>query len=542
MCICSTLWTIYNVLHIFLFWTSCTLSYRLNNIKFNNVNGTKTFFNPSLIDRKNISYTSNFQLFDVLNHPAHENNNYLQHNENRLTYDDVLNDLKTQEVRVRFAPSPTGPLHIGSLRTYIYNYIFAKKNKGKLILRIDDTDSSRNNQDSLKDIFSSLNWIGLVWDEGVHRLNGDMYYQSNRKEIYKKFAQKLIDNNKAYYCFCRENIFTKFLSKIFKIKFNYKCKKCPKLSQNEIKTKLKNLKFIILLRSEGDDFDDFILVRRNGVSTYNFSSSVDDVLMNVTHIIRGSEHTNNLHKQEYLFNLLDYKCPKFVHLPLLHDEQKTKLSKRNPNSKDYTVKNLRLNGICRLPLINYLTFLGTRFISSNEIYEVADIIKMFSFDLLNNEPAVFDYKKLLHLNRKYINNLSIEEFKSEILSFQQFYNENKETEEDEMNTSLIMDQLLEIYQKRLVTLRDYFNLVNSALGYNYENLTKNKDEELDSGFKEWLKFELNLIFEKSKNSVDLHANFANLVNEAMVSGKKNLKHLRFLLTGEEVGPSLIDLV
>eukprot|EP00375_Theileria_parva_P003563 XP_766248.1 glutamyl-tRNA synthetase [Theileria parva strain Muguga] len=472
MCVCSTLWTIYNVLHIFLLLTPYTLSYRFNNINFNNVNGSKSFFNPCFINRKNSTTQPKLQLSNHSNPPTHDNSANLPHNENRLTYDNFLSDFRSEEVRVRFAPSPTGPLHIGSLRTYIYNYIFAKKNNGKLILRIDDTDSSRNNQNSLKDIFSSLNWIGLGWDEGVNRLNGDMYYQSNRKEIYKKFAQKLIDSNKAYYCFCKENFFTKFLGRIFKFKFNYKCKKCSKLSQNEIKAKLKNLKFIILLRSEGDEFDDFILVRRNGVSTYNFSSCVDDVLMNVSHIIRGSEHTTNLHKQQYLFKLLDYKCPKFVHLPLLHDEQKTKLSKRNPNSKDYTITQL-----------------------SNEIYEVGDIIKMFSFDLLNNEPAVFDYKKLLHLNRRYINSLSIEGLKSEILNFAQFYNENNE-EGGRMNTSLVMDQLLEIYQKRLVTLSDYFNLVNSALSYNYENLTKNKDEELDPEFKVWLKFELNLIFEK----------------------------------------------
>ncbi|UKK00548.2 glutamate--tRNA ligase [Theileria orientalis] len=451
-------------------------------------------------------------------------------------------------------------LHIGSLRTYIYNYLFAKKHYGTLILRIDDTDKSRNVPGSLEDIISVLRWIGLDWDEGVYKSKEDhFYYQSNRNDIYKVFAEKLVDNNDAYYCFCKESLVSKLLQKWFNIKFEKTEDKCLYLTEKEVENKLnKGNEYAIKLKSYNDEFDDFVLIRSNGCATYNFSSCVDDYLMKITHIIRGSDHTFNTNKQKLIFKLMKVKHPEFISVPLIVDENQLKLSKRT--NKSLTVQHIILDGICPLPLINYLTLLGTEYSHHKNIYEIDELMDKFTFNITNSS---FNYDKLLHLNKMYLHNISNKVFLKELNKYYE-YNEKhinggtdngkeKTTMNSKTNTeknmsewlkkAWIREEFVDIYKTRVNTLKEYFLNVKSSLDYDYENIRSNIGE-YEEDLKKWIKEELMLLMEKRKNIIDLHIKFIQLLKEMGESENKVkiLQLMRFLLTGETVGPSLMDMV
>ncbi|UKJ88142.2 glutamate--tRNA ligase [Theileria orientalis] len=479
------------------------------------------------------------------------------HNESYATSE--LED-KYPEVRVRFAPSPTGCLHIGSLRTYIYNYLFAKKHYGTLILRIDDTDRSRNVPGSLEDIISVLRWIGLDWDEGVYKSEEDyFYYQSNRNDIYRIFAEKLVDSNDAYYCFCKESLISKLLQKWFNIKLERTDDKCLHLREKEVENKLnKGHEYAIKLKSYTDEFDDFVLIRSNGCATYNFSSCVDDYLMKITHIIRGSDHTLNTNKQRLIFKLMKVKHPEFISVPLIVDENQLKLSKRT--NKSPTVQQIILDGICQLPLINYLTLLGTEYSHHKNIYEIDELMDKFTFNLANSS---FNYDKLLHLNKIYLHNISNKVFLKELNKYYE-YNEkyisngidcgkekttlNSKTNAEEnvgewLKKAWIREEFVDIYKTRVNTLKEYFLNIKLSLDYDYEKI-KSSLGEYDEDLKKWIKEELILLMEKRKNVIDLHIKFTQLLKEMGESENKVkiLQLMRFLLTGEFAGPSLIDMV
>ncbi|BAM39226.1 uncharacterized protein TOT_010000686 [Theileria orientalis strain Shintoku] len=512
-------WKTIFLTHIFCLLIKHSLSYRINN-KYNHV---KPHIHKSHTLTKDSQRNHLESLFST------DNEGYSN---------SELED-KYPEVRVRFAPSPTGSLHIGSLRTYIYNYLFAKKHYGTLILRLDDTDKSRNVPGSLEDIISVLRWIGLDWDEGVYKSKEDhFYYQSNRNDIYKIFAEKLVDSNDAYYCFCKESLISKLLKKWFNIKFEKTDDKCIYLNKKEVENKLnKGNEYAIKLKSYNDEFDDFVLIRSNGCATYNFSSCVDDYLMKITHIIRGSDHALNANKQRLIFKLLKVKHPEFINVPLIVDENQLKLSKRS--NKSITVHEIILDGICPLPLINYLTLLGTEYSHHKTIYEIDELMDKFTFNLTNSS---FNYDKLLHLNKMYLHNISNKTFLKELNKYYE-YNEKHENNKSEwLKKAWIREEFVDIYKTRVNTLKEYFLNVKSSLDYDYEKIKSNIGE-YDEDLKKWIKEELTLLMDNRKNLIDLHLKFVQLLKEMGESENKVkvLQLMRFLLTGESVGPSLMDM-
>ncbi len=326
------------------------------------------------------------------------------------------------EIRVRFAPSPTGYLHIGSARTAYFNWLFARKEKGIFILRIEDTDVSRHQEEMIATILDSLKWLSFRWDEGPD-IGGDYgpYRQSERNEYYHKYADILLNNKKAYRCFCtteeleqRRKDYTK------KGEFFSYDRKCLELDDEQIKDKLnKNMPFSIRMLSpenkaisftdtvygrievNSNNIDDFIIIRSNKLPTYNFSVVIDDYLMKITHVIRGEDHLSNTPKQLLIYDALNIKPPSFTHLPMILAKSGEKLSKRHGA---ISVEAYRDEGFLPEALKNYLSLLGWAFDEKTTIFSEKDIIKKFSLDTINKKAAKFDYDKLLNINGIYIKN------------------------------------------------------------------------------------------------------------------------------------------
>ena len=323
------------------------------------------------------------------------------------------------ETRVRFAPSPTGHLHIGNVRTAILNWLFAKHSHGKFILRIEDTDLERSGDDYRDQIYEDLKWLGLLWDEGPdiggpHRF----YRQSERLQIYNEYARKLLDEKKAYFCFCTpdelEQMRQESLTSGEDVKYNRKCLHLTETQQQELFAQGKKpairfhvppgkIQFNDLVKGElifeGDSFGDFVIMRSEEMPTYNFAAVVDDGLMEITHVIRGDDHVSNTPKQLLLYKALGFDLPEFAHIPMILGPDKTRLSKRHgATSIDY----YRYRGYLPEAMINFLSLLSWSSISGDEILSIQQLIQEFDFKRISKSAAVFDVEKLNWMNGTYI--------------------------------------------------------------------------------------------------------------------------------------------
>ena len=324
-------------------------------------------------------------------------------------------------IRVRFAPSPTGYLHIGGLRTALYNYLFAKQNNGHLILRIEDTDRTRLVDGAIDNLISTLSWSGIEFDEGPHK-EGDYgpYTQSERLDIYHKHTNQLIKNGNAYPCFYPQDRLETIKSKNIPsdIVAEYD-KRFRDLDIDESIEKMKHENHIIRLKipSKGSisiddtirgniEFDlsliqDQIILKSDGFPTYHLASVIDDHLMKITHVIRGEEWVASLPKHALLYKAFEWEMPTFVHLPLLLNKDKSKLSKRQG---DVAVEDYKLKGFLKDALINYVALLGWHGSDNKEIYNFDELIDSFSINRIKSSGAIFDVKKLIWFNQQYIKN------------------------------------------------------------------------------------------------------------------------------------------
>ena len=336
------------------------------------------------------------------------------------------------KIRVRFAPSPTGFLHVGGLRTALFNYLFARHNNGVFILRIEDTDRTRYVEGATENLISILHWCGLDYDEGPYldeqgRIyqKGDYgpYIQSQRIEIYKKFAEELLKNGYAYRCFCtpqrlEELRKTQLLNKQPPMYDRF----CRNLSQKESDERAKSEPYTIrlkvpdeeivvkdLLRGEvkfdGRLIDDQILLKSDGYPTYHLANVVDDHLMEITHVIRGEEWLSSTPKHILLYKYFGWETPKFVHLPLLLSPDRSKLSKR---SGDVSVEDYKKEGYLPEAIINYVALLGFSTEDSQQFFTKEELIQKFTLERCSESPAIFDKQKLLWMNSEYIRKTDIE--------------------------------------------------------------------------------------------------------------------------------------
>ncbi len=318
--------------------------------------------------------------------------------------------IKTDKIRVRFAPSPTGYLHVGGARVALFNYLLAKKLGGTFILRIEDTDRERSTQAAVDAILDGMKWLGLTWDEGP-------FYQTQRMDLYKKMIQKLLHEKKAYACYCTseelEVMRANLLAAGKKPKYDGRCKtkafdaSKPHTVRFEIPKGTTVIEDLVKgnITIENEEIEDLIIARTDGFPTYNFTAVVDDMDMGITHVIRGDDHVNNMPKQILMGKALGYTIPKFAHLPMILGEDKQKLSKRHGATSVIVYKDM---GFFPHALLNFLVRLGWSY-KDQEIFSMEEMIEKFEIEKVGSSAGVFNTEKLLWLNQHYMKTKPYEE-------------------------------------------------------------------------------------------------------------------------------------
>ena len=341
----------------------------------------------------------------------------------------------TSSVRVRFAPSPTGKLHIGGARTAIYNWAFARANGGTFILRIDDTDPTRSTDENTQIILRAMRWLGLDWDEGPE-VGGDFgpYAQTERLDIYKEAAQKLWDAGRAYPCFCTTEQLAadRAAAQARKDPFQGYQRRCRDLSREEAQARIDaGEPYVLRIKVPADrgdvvihdavhgdvvfdakELDDFVIFRSDGTPTYNFATVVDDAMMGITHVIRGDDHLSNTPRQVMVYEALEAPVPTFAHISMILGADGKKLSKRHGAT---SVEEYRDAGYLSDAFVNYLALLGWSLDGETTVIPRDVLASQFSLERISKNPATFDPKKLDWMNAEYINAMSDADFADKIM-------------------------------------------------------------------------------------------------------------------------------
>ena len=449
-------------------------------------------------------------------------------------------------VRVRFAPSPTGLLHLGGLRTAIYNYLYAKQNNGKFIVRIEDTDRNRLVEGAVENLIKTLNWVGIEYDEGPDKDGAfGPYYQSKRLNIYQKYIQKLLDNQKAYPCFYSKERLQKIKQdKIPSNILTQQDKKYRHIPLEEALIRMKNEDYVIRLKTplEGNiDYQDIvrgklkfdlsliedqILIKSDGYPTYHFANVVDDHLMQISHVIRGEEWIASMPKHLLLYKYFGWEIPSFIHLPLILNKDKTKLSKRQ---NDVAVEDYIKNGYLKTSFINYLSLLGWHGSGDREVYTKSELVKFFSINRIQKSGAIFDIKKLNWMNNYYIKELKPHQILE--LYSQLYVSENKITE-----------PMIELIYEKIERLIDIPKELKFF--YNYEIESNECQEILNDTISKKIFKKILFYFKKIKtlNSQIFKNIIFDIQNELNVKGKKLWMPIRISLTGKMHGPDIGRIV
>ena len=450
-----------------------------------------------------------------------------------------------KEVRTRFAPSPTGYMHIGNLRTALYGYLYAKKEGGKFILRLEDTDSKRYVAGAVQIIYDTLKDAGIRYDEGPD-IGGDYgpYIQSERAAIYKEYAEKLVKLGGAYYCFCDKERIDSLKDENGVGRYD---KHCLHLSKEEIAEKLAaGVPYVIRqnVPEEGSgsyedlvygtvtvdfkDIEDGVLLKSDGMPTYNFANVVDDHLMGITHVIRGSEYLSSTPKYNLMYDAFGWERPTYIHLPPIMKNAHEKLSKRNG---DASYQDLVDKGYIKEAIINYIALLGWSPKSNQEKMSLKELEENFSLSGINKSPSIFDEPKLRWLSGEYIRAMSAEEFKAVALPFLQKSKAYGRYDED---------KLLKMLQSRVDVLEDIPSKVDFLEEYGeidpalYFNKKMKSDAEIAKAvlpkaadvFKNLDKFE----------NAELYAALVALAQEQGMKNGQLLWSVRIALTGKENTP------
>ncbi len=463
----------------------------------------------------------------------------------------------SEKVRVRFAPSPTGYLHVGGLRTALYNFLFARKNNGAFILRIEDTDRHRYVEGAVENLIKALKWAGLQFDEGPD-IGGNFgpYMQSERLEIYKKYAEELIQKGKAYYCFCTPERLQSLREeqekqKLPQAKYD---KHCLHLSKDEIEKNLssgiqkvvrlnvepdKTIRFDDVIREqvefESNNVDDQILIKSDGYPTYHLANVVDDHLMKITHVIRGEEWLSSTPKHVLLYDAFGWERPVFAHLPLLLNPDRSKLSKRQG---DVAVEDYRDKGFLKEALINFVALLGWNAGDDQEFYYLDDLISKFSLERVNKAGAVFDLQKLNWLNAEHLRKKT----NTELLSFlKEELQKSKFKDQNYTDEYLLL--IIEAMKERVSFVKEFIDNCT----YFYEAPTDYEQKSIDKNWKPETPEQLKkLIEEFSKlDNPDKEAfeHALSKVAEDLQIGKGKLIHpLRLAVSGQSTGPGMFDIL
>lgn len=449
-------------------------------------------------------------------------------------------------VRTRFAPSPTGYMHIGNLRTALYEYLIARSNNGKFILRIEDTDRERYVDGAVDVIYKTLEMAGISHDEGPD-VGGDYgpYIQSERKNNYLDYAKELIEKGEAYYCFCTKERLEQMRldSKETAAKYD---RHCLNLSKEEIEENLKNnVPFVIrqkiregsttfndevygLITVDNSDMEDQILIKSDLLPTYNFANVIDDHLMGITHVIRGSEYLSSTPKYNLLYEAFGWEIPTYIHVPPVMKNASEKLSKRNG---DASFQDLIDKGYLPDAITNYIALLGWAPSDNREIFTMDELIKAFDVKGLSKSPAIFDIAKLTWMNGEYIKNLSFDKFFEMALPI---------LKDSVKRDDIDLEVLAGYVKTRIGTLNEIKDMVEFVNGvkeyenslYVHKKMKTNEEISLESLKKAVLVLE-------NVESWDNDTIYESLVSLAKENGLKNgqvLWPVRTALSGQPTSP------
>lgn len=453
------------------------------------------------------------------------------------------------EIRVRFAPSPTGYLHVGSLRTALYNYLYARKTGGKFILRIEDTDRSRYVEGAVENLIETLQAVGLEYDEGPDK-GGDFgpYFQSQRNDLYKKYFRELLEKDAAYYCFCTEDDLKKMREEQIANKMDVRYDgRCRNLSKEQVQENLAQGKpFVIRAKipDEGEvvffdivrerisikweTVDDQVLIKSDGYPTYHLANVVDDHLMEITHVIRGEEWLSSVPKHLFLYNALGWKPPKMCHLPLLLNPDKSKLSKRQG---DVAVEDFLKKGYLPEALLNFVALLGWHAQGDDELYSLDKLENEFSLKRISKAGAVFDVEKLNWMNGHYLRNLELGYIAIKAKPF--FIEAGFDISDNEKYLKIV-----DVARNRISTLAEITEVATPfyvSLKYSEEDRQIINDENSQKLFSFWLDNlkTLDSITEESVNQL-----LKQSTEELNIKGKDLYFPLRLALFGSVHGPEL----
>jgi glutamyl-tRNA synthetase len=458
------------------------------------------------------------------------------------------------KIRTRFAPSPTGYLHLGGLRTALYNYLFARQNDGNFILRIEDTDQKRFVEGAVENLIRTLNWSGLNWDEGPDK-GGEYgpYFQSQRLKLYQDYARQLVKEKKAYYCFCTPERLERLRKMQAKMKQPPRYDRhCLSLSEDEIEAKLKqNVPYVIRLlvpRNEKITFtdlvrgkitfelenvDDQILLKSDGFPTYHLANIIDDHFMKISHVIRGEEWLSSMPKHLLLYRYFNWTPPQFAHLPLILNPDRTKLSKRQG---DVAVEDYMKRGFLPEGLLNYLALLGWSNKDNRDFFSLDELVQNFKIENINKSGAIFDINKLIHINGYHLEKKSIEE-KFQLLK--NFLTQHKEIK--------LNDEWLQEFTQYLGNRIKYLEQVYTYLNPFISEIEK-YDEKGERKFFNSVGLEIlqKVLFRIEKldnwtvNEIEQEVKMA--VEEIEVSFGKIAQTLRVALTGQTVSLGIFETI
>lgn len=450
-------------------------------------------------------------------------------------------------VRVRFAPSPTGFLHVGGARTAIFNWLFAKNQGGKFLLRIEDTDPERSKSELTEQILRSMKWLGMEADEPI-------VYQALNSNRHREIAFELLKNGKAYYAFetAEELEAQRKSAQERKIQFKYNRASLNLPKETVEKFLAEGKPYAIRFKvpdgvTEFDDIvhgkttfnnneiDDFIILRSDGSPVYQAAVVVDDHDMNITHVIRGDDHLSNTPKQIMLYEAMDWEVPKFAHLPMILDEEKKKLSKRrNPVS----VEEYKNKGYLPDALFNFLTLLGFAPTDNKEIISKEDTVKEFTFDRVNKKSAVFDMKKLNWINSEYIKTTD-EEILIDLLTEKL----KESTLPDDPPSPLYVKQVIGLMKERASTINDFAEFgryfFTEPENYDEKGLEKHWNAEIKPVFAKYLDELRNV---NDWNPAALEQHLRKFAEENNVKAGALIHPLRLALTGITISPGIFELM
>ncbi len=446
------------------------------------------------------------------------------------------------KVATRFAPSPTGALHIGGVRTALFNWLYSKNQKGTFHLRIEDTDKERSKEEHKIQIIKSLNWLGIKHD-------GDEYIQSSKIDDHVKIANELLKNGQAYKCYCSAE-------EIEEQKKRARQKKIPyiynrKWRDAEEKDAPKEIKPVIRFKSkiegssilkdlvqgdveiENSTIEDFVILRNDGTPTYNLSATVDDHEMEMTHIIRGDDHKINTFKQIQIYQAMNWNVPFFAHIPLIHTIEGKKLSKRDNAS---TLDDYSKIGIMPDALRNYLLRLGWSY-QDKEIFTLEESIKFFNLEGIGKSPSKLDMSRILSMNEHYIKNINENDLYDNLLKYCEEYKDKIDTAKaTKIKSSLVF------LKNKAKTLEEIFNnakyIINDEVNFNEDDLKliDDKSKKIINEFQNEIKNLGNLTRDNLEPIVN------NLIKKHETNFKGVGQPLRVALTGSKFGPGLYDIV